>query len=43
MKNRNRTIFGRIFTKMLIWTVERILGGIPVIGAMFKVACFVFA
>jgi hypothetical protein len=43
MKNRNRTVFGRLFQKALIWVAERFLGSIPFVGPVFRVALFVFA
>lgn len=43
MKNRKRNVLSRLFNKALIWMAEKVLGTIPVIGPVFRVAFFVFA
>ena len=41
MMNRNRTVFGKLITKGILFLAERLLRNVPVIGPMFRVAMFV--
>lgn len=42
MLNRNRTV-NRFLTKVLIWIAKAILGELPTLGPIFKIAFFVLA